>query len=316
LVGGEDLEPFEEQTLALARENFAMSRRTYRIAILGFIAAAAAAVFVGTQVKIMSVQTQILASQSESAAGGAAIGELNTRKQLAIAQQQAQAAQDNVAVVRRGIEENSARSKEALDTAIKSSQLDQRAWVGVVGVNTDGGVATYEDFSVKGATLVIHNSGKTPALKIRIECCMFTNRLWTDPIPDYDAEVKATEESRAAGRKKSRERMEEQIRQHPEMRDMMIARDKEFWDRYDSSLRTMFHQGGVLAPTVATPIGIIPSMKWGTRNEQKLPITIYVLGKIVYRDVSSDTAEHTTKFCLMREVGTAFTICPENNWMD
>jgi hypothetical protein len=99
------------------------------------------------------------------------------------------------------------------------------------------------------------------------------------------------------------------------MRDMMIARDKEFWASYDSSLTTL-HQGGVLAPSVATPIGIMPSIKWGTRNPQGRPMTIYVLGKIVYKDIFPRTTEHTTKFCLMRTGGNTFTICPENNWMD
>jgi len=94
VVGGDDLKPFEEQTLAV-------SRKTYWIAIFGFLAAAAAAVFIGVQVRIMSYQTQVMGSQSESAAAGAAIGELNTRKQLAVGQQQAKAAQESVDLVRR-----------------------------------------------------------------------------------------------------------------------------------------------------------------------------------------------------------------------
>jgi hypothetical protein len=69
LVGGNDLIPFEQQTVAIARESLAISRRTYWIAVLGFGAALAAAVFVGSQVKIMSYQTQVMGSQSESAAG-------------------------------------------------------------------------------------------------------------------------------------------------------------------------------------------------------------------------------------------------------
>jgi hypothetical protein len=96
LVGGDDLEPFEEQTLALTRENLEISRRTYRIAVFAFVAAALAAGFVFMQVKEMSHQTQILASQSESAAAGAAIGELNTRIQLDLMKQQARRAGESV----------------------------------------------------------------------------------------------------------------------------------------------------------------------------------------------------------------------------
>jgi len=93
IVGGEELEPFEEQTLAI-------SRRTYWVAILAFGAALAAAVFVGSQVKIMSYQTQIMASQSESAAAGASIAEKNTREQLAIAAEQTKALENQVVTLR------------------------------------------------------------------------------------------------------------------------------------------------------------------------------------------------------------------------
>jgi hypothetical protein len=99
LVGGEDLEPFEEQTLALARESLTISKGTFGIAILGFLAALAAAVFVGVQVFEMTKQTQIFASQTESAAAGSLMDGMNTRKQLAIAQQQAAAAQESAQAI-------------------------------------------------------------------------------------------------------------------------------------------------------------------------------------------------------------------------
>lgn len=51
-VGGDELEPFEKQSLAISRESLDISRRTYYIAILAFIAAAAAAIFVYAQVRI------------------------------------------------------------------------------------------------------------------------------------------------------------------------------------------------------------------------------------------------------------------------
>ena len=108
LVGGDDLKPFEVQTLTISRETLAISRRTYWITIFAFLAAAAAAVFVGVQVFEMTKQTQILASQSEGANAGALMDEMNTRKQLGILQQQAvsaqlqaKAAQDSVRAIQR-----------------------------------------------------------------------------------------------------------------------------------------------------------------------------------------------------------------------
>lgn len=111
LVARDELEPFEVQSLAIARESLAISRSSERIAIGAFAAAIIAAVFVYFQVKVMSYQTQVMGAQSESAAGSAAAGEWNTRKQLEIAQQQARAAQDSVAAIN------------------KQMRQDQRAWI-------------------------------------------------------------------------------------------------------------------------------------------------------------------------------------------
>jgi hypothetical protein len=91
LIGGDDLKPFEQQTIAIARETMSISRRTYWVAVFGFLAALAAAVFVGTQVYEMTKQTQILASQSEGANAAALMDEMNTRRQLGIVQQLATA---------------------------------------------------------------------------------------------------------------------------------------------------------------------------------------------------------------------------------
>ncbi len=81
LVGDDELKPFEQQTLDI-------SRRTYRLTVVAALIAFGAAIFVGVQVEEMTNQTQILASQTESASAGSLMDGMNTRKQLAIAQQE------------------------------------------------------------------------------------------------------------------------------------------------------------------------------------------------------------------------------------
>jgi hypothetical protein len=146
-VGGDDLEPFEEQTIAISRETLIVSRRGYRIALYAFAAAALAAGFVFMQVKVMSYQTQIMASQSESAAAGAIENERNTRKQLVIAQQQAQAAQDSVGAIR------------------KQMRQDQRAWI---DVHIKGMEKPIENRPVE-ALVSFNNTGKTPAIQFHMD---------------------------------------------------------------------------------------------------------------------------------------------------
>ncbi len=93
LVGGDDLKPFEQQSLRIAR-------KTYWVTFFGLLAAVAAAVFVGVQVSEMTRQTQILASQTEGANASSLMDEMNTRKQLFIAQKQMEALQDQVVTMR------------------------------------------------------------------------------------------------------------------------------------------------------------------------------------------------------------------------
>ena len=144
-ASGDGLEPFEEQTLAISREALTITKRTYWIAILGFLAAVAAATFVALQVKEMSYQTQIMGSQSESAAAGAAIGETNTRKQLAIAQEQAEAAQKSVKAIQR------------------QTQIDQRAWI-IAGKTEFQALLIGKPIKVQIAFL---NDGRSPAMNVR-----------------------------------------------------------------------------------------------------------------------------------------------------
>ncbi len=151
-VGGDDLEPFEEQTLALSRETLVISRRTYRIAFYAFLAAAVAAAFVGVQVKEMTYQTQILASQSESAVAGSLMDGMNTRKQLGIAQQQAKAAQDSV-------------------NAIRRQTIQQvRPWMSIEKVNVpeDESLIVNKRIIITTVAVTVKNIGHSPATHVAV----------------------------------------------------------------------------------------------------------------------------------------------------
>lgn len=162
LVNGSDLKPFEVQTLAIASESLAISRRTYWIAIFGFLAALAAACFVGIQVEEMTNQTQILASQSEGANAGALMDEMNTRKQLDIAKRQAKSSEDAIA------------------TSLQIERADQRAWLGISEFEVEQ-YAPDEPQKPFKIVLRLRNSGKTPAINIRLATA-FQN--YPDPVVD------------------------------------------------------------------------------------------------------------------------------------
>jgi hypothetical protein len=151
LVGGEELEPFEEQTIAIAKETLAISRRTYWVAVFGFLAAVAAAVFVGSQAKVMSYQTQIMAGQAESDAAAGSLSAVQVQKQLLIAQQQAKAAQDNA----NGIQ--------------SQTRTAERAWISPDAFNVVNGVfnakvVADQPFHLR---LTFLNTGHTPAMNAK-----------------------------------------------------------------------------------------------------------------------------------------------------
>jgi hypothetical protein len=218
------------------------------------------------------------------------------------------------------------QGKTALKASIDISQADRRAWVGVVGVNTVGGVADADSFSAQSVHIILRNSGKTPAIKMSGNCCRLENRPRRDPIPDYDLAVKEDGELRQKMTAERHKRTEDLIKQHPELAASLAERDREFDTQISSSEQKFLHEGAVLPPEVPQDLNILSvSVKWGTIQKHDFspggpsinePLTIYLLGKITYSDVFIGTPQHSTKFCLMRTSGNSFGICPEGNWMD
>lgn len=144
-------------------ETLAIAKKTYRLTKFGFWIALGAAVFVGVQVREMTNQSEILASQSEGANAGALMDEMNTRRQLAIAQQQAKAAQDGVDAIR------------------KQMRQDQRAWIKITSndpMGTGGGYPVV-------TPVHIINTGKTPALNYVLESLIKILPIKQEPVFDY-----------------------------------------------------------------------------------------------------------------------------------
>jgi hypothetical protein len=135
----------EEQAIVKTEKDMdKFERWILRATWAGVTAAAITGYFIHNQFRAMTDQNQILGSQSISAVAGAIESERNTRAQLQIAQKQAQAAQDSVAILQ------------------EQMRLDQRAWIGPTNEVKSIFMAGQRGlFSV-----VLKNSGKTPALHL------------------------------------------------------------------------------------------------------------------------------------------------------
>jgi hypothetical protein len=201
------------------------------------------------------------------------------------------------------------RSANLSATNLQASQdaihLDERPWIGIAGVTTDGGTETQDAFRVESVSIAFHNSGKTPAVRMKLECCMFSSILWRLPIPDYDETVKENERSKQALR-------DSEIKQHPELAKIFREQDA----LIASENKNFIHEGGILAPGVFYTAGVISKTQWQRPTEAGQHLTLYVMGKLTYYDIFPGTKQHSTKFCLMHTGGTSFSVCPASNWMD
>ncbi|HXM95758.1 MAG TPA: hypothetical protein VOA64_16150 [Candidatus Dormibacteraeota bacterium] len=152
IIGDDELKPFEQETLRLARETLKLGKRQASFTIWAIGVAAIAAAFVYGQIWQATWNNQILASQSESAVVGAIETERNTRAQLKIAQTQANAAQESVKAIQRQMRQ------------------DQRAWMTISSGNTDFAKKTVESKEVLVTIpITITNTGKTPAKRVVTE---------------------------------------------------------------------------------------------------------------------------------------------------
>ena len=128
-----------------------MSNFERTIAFIGIGLAAITATLFYVQLNEMASQTQILASQNESAAAGGLFDQMNTRRQLAIAQQQAKAAQDSAKAIQ------------------QQTEIGARPWLEISEIALVGGIT----INMKGeaqstAHIVTQNIGKTPARQVSL----------------------------------------------------------------------------------------------------------------------------------------------------
>ena len=238
------------------------------------------------------------------------------------------------------MEASAAQSKAAIDASVATARTDQRAWVGIVGVDTIGGIvkeggdvaAKDARFTVQSVSVVLRNSGRTPSLKMSMECCFLLTRPWRDPIPDYDSAIAERKTALTNSISQRLVRLRQQMEKaNPGsaqfFRDEISQSKKKLANPPVEDLAPVGAQGGVLSPDIPTNVVIVESTAWGTRSPVTLPqgvsspvwnsgdrLTIYILGKVIYTDIFKET--HSTKFCLMRTTGASFFSCPEGNWMD
>ena len=195
--------------------------------------------------------------------------------------------------------------------------LDERAWVGLVNVETVGGKQSEDrsTFSFDYVRMVFRNSGKTPALNVGLQR-ISTGGKWgyalgsAKPLkpPDFDEQVMATEHF-------YQQMTAELIRKNPKDAEQIRKARRE--GSFTKTLSAISPAGRAIAPSADLVFDWHGHGSESLRDSKTgVPVTIYLLGKITYSDIFPGTKRHTTKFCLMWYEG-GFAMCDGGgNWMD
>lgn len=308
-------------------------RALIRLTALGIVLAVATGAIFYAQLKWIAAQTLIMQSQSEGANAGALMDEMNTRKQLALGQQQAdaatvavkQAATDSAENARRierqlkiwqdqakAVQEQANIAQQAMNASIQSAQQDRRPWVGLREFHCEHctsdikppseprklgeRLSVIETVKIGNMFGTMENTGKTPAIRMIVKAAL-TDRKGSDPIPDYDS-VFSKPISRPISPSIPADMAAE------------IAQTYELIERYRGDAPT------VLPPNAPRALPIIGGLQMERNSavdiaDKKI---IYVVGKITYYGTDTVT-EFVTTFCLMNEIGADFRFCPTGNDM-
>jgi hypothetical protein len=209
--------------------------------------------------------------------------------------------------------ENSTRqSLASLNASKEALRADERAWLAaeridapeaqvIKGGNFNGTFTTGQD----PIHVILHNTGKTPALNVSIESCKSAIRRREEPTPDFDT-------------------IENINPVPPDGRITYIPTEPA-------------KTGWIVTPggTHEIDAGAIRAKLWNFRERADGPVSskgehehvldsfvVYILGKVTYNDVFEGAKRHTTKFCFMyskTDMPTGpqfFSSCPRGNWMD
>jgi len=197
------------------------------------------------------------------------------------------------------------QSQQSLQATIDNFHLEQRAWIGISDVQTEGGKIDGQNFTFDRVSFVIRNTGRTPAIHLSIHCCQVITQVFDDrTIPDYDTEFA-----------KNRKRLEEQIPPSQD-REKFIEKIMNLQDTggrghlseqslAPDSFRRIPVEGHLLYENVEGALEPAPQDRspqaMDAWVERRRPKNIFMFGKIVYSDVFTGTPIHTTTICFVRE---------------
>jgi hypothetical protein len=176
-------------------------------------------------------------------------------------------------------------AKAALDAANEAMYREQRPWVGIEIVPASpapGTIGTAPGIGLVSYAIVAHNTGKTPAIDWRAECCEYETKDHNEVVPTYsvlhadiDRHISDPMRERITKGRETLEHARDWINQ---------TRVFEATEEFESK---------VIAPGGFQQV---QSSIEALGNDHKFH---YILGQFVYRDVLDPSKMHVTQFCVV-----------------
>lgn len=172
---------------------------------------------------------------------------------------------------------------------------EQRPWVAVQLPEVSPSAVGVRSSSLSSALVrpIVHNTGRTPALKWRVECQQFATRPSQEKVPDCDEIRRANTEEEI--NEDAREILKTQPTVTP---DEARHRATSFIEQAEAERETPGAEGKTLVPDEIQELGFSGEIAPEDSNYH------YLVGRIVYGDAIRPSVEHSTNFCLERFGGS------------
>jgi ElaB/YqjD/DUF883 family membrane-anchored ribosome-binding protein len=195
---------------------------------------------------------------------------------------------DKLAAAAAASQQSAGAAHEAVSIARDAMYLEQRPWVGIGIAKASlpaNAIVTEQGIQASTVVFVAHNTGRTPAIRFRMQCCESTDQDPAYPVPDYDALYADID-------KHFSDNLRRIIREHPEQgpgaKQWFAER------RTEEEADAARNEQAVIEPN-------------GTRTLSSLTRTFaddhlfhYTLGEFLYWDVLEPQNMHLTKFCIVQ----------------
>jgi hypothetical protein len=187
-------------------------------------------------------------------------------------------------------------SQNSVKATRDAMYAEQRPWVGIEQVSPASLPPNILSSKSPSTTVIIvaHNTGRTPAIRWRMECCEAVDQDGFDPIPpDYDTLHKDV------GRGFTPQ-LRESIRSHPERAERL----RETWRENQASAHAYIARRDqeTIIPNGYHTLDITTTRPNDHRRH-------FQIGKLVHFDTIDPAQEHVTNFCLWQLGNSPIMVC-------